>query len=92
MKAPEFDKVQGFNKEANSLWEVQVQIQSGMVFVKFDAGNENTSLDLGEASEQLEEWSMAKMTPIADWKVEGKFNWKLSGMYLMRSTLPAADH
>lgn len=84
IKAPEFDTMQGFEKEANGLWEVKTQVRGDMVFVNFDAGSEVAALKL-ERAERLKRWDMKKKTSILDWKVEGAFNWKLAGMCLERT-------
>jgi len=81
IKAPEFDTVEGFEKEANSLWEVKTQTRDSMVFVNFDNGSEIPSLDLAGTDRLLKKLGMAKMSQVSDWKVDGAFNWKLSGTY-----------
>lgn len=79
IKAPEFDKVPGFDKNMNGLWEIKTSISQSMVFVNFDAASEVDSLSLGDVETRLKRWSLAKMECLEDWKVEGAFNWKLLG-------------
>ncbi len=79
IKAPEFDKVPGFDKEINGLWEVKIEIIESMVFVNFDARGEVGRLSLAEGESRLKSWKISKMQHREDWKVEGAFNWKLLG-------------
>lgn len=79
IKAPEFDKVPGFDRSANGLWEVRVEIRESMVFVNFNAGTIVAPLILGGVHVRLRRWGSTKMKPVEDWKVEGVFNWKLFG-------------
>ncbi|KAG4429608.1 hypothetical protein IFR05_014915 [Cadophora sp. M221] len=79
IKAPEFDKVPGFDKDMNGLWEIKTSISQSMVFVNFDAASHVDSLSLGDVETRLKRWSLAKMECLEDWKVEGAFNWKLLG-------------
>ncbi|PVH70520.1 ISP domain-containing protein, partial [Cadophora sp. DSE1049] len=77
VKAPEFDKVPGFDKEKNGLWEIKTSIFQSMVFVNFDAATHVDALGLGDIEAQLKKWGLSKMKCLEDWKVEGAFNWKL---------------
>lgn len=80
-KAPEFENVREFHKEANSLWELKMEIRDSLVFVNFDAGDSELTLDLGEASYLGRSSRIGEMRWVADWKVEGNFNWNLAGKY-----------
>ncbi|KAH9211545.1 Rieske [2Fe-2S] iron-sulfur domain-containing protein [Leptodontidium sp. 2 PMI_412] len=84
IKAPEFDKVPGFDKNMNGLWEIKTSISQSMVFVNFDAASEVDSLSLGDVETRLKRWSLPKMECLEDWKVEGAFNWKLLGSLATR--------
>jgi hypothetical protein len=79
IKAPEFENVQGFDKDLNGLWEVKTEIRESMVFVNLDVGNEVTSQVLGGVENDLRRWGANEMISIEEWKFEGKFNWKLAG-------------
>jgi phenylpropionate dioxygenase-like ring-hydroxylating dioxygenase large terminal subunit len=79
IKAPEFENVQGFDKDLNGLWEVKTEIRESMVFVNLDVGNEVTSQVLGGVENDLRQWGANEMISIEEWKLEGKFNWKLAG-------------
>jgi hypothetical protein len=85
IKAPEFENVKGFEKDLNNLWEVKTEIRESMVFVNFDVGNEVTSQVLGEVETQIKSWKLGEMNWIAEWKFEGKFNWKLAGKHCRTS-------
>ncbi|KAH7372128.1 Rieske [2Fe-2S] iron-sulfur domain-containing protein [Cadophora sp. MPI-SDFR-AT-0126] len=76
VKAPEFDKVPGFDKEMNSLWEIKTSVFQSMVFVNFDAATHVDSFNGGTGS-RLKRWGLSKMKCLEDWKVEEEFNWKL---------------
>lgn len=92
VKAPEFDTVEGFEKEANSLWEVRTKTQAGMVFVSFDTGDEVALLDLGNTGKLLRQWDMMMVMPVSGWKVEGRFNWKLLGRVAGQKSSRANNH
>lgn len=79
VKAPEFDKVPGFDKEMNGLWEIKTAVSQSMVFVNFDAAANVAPLDFGDIESRLIKWNLSKMKCLEDWKVEGAFNWKLLG-------------
>ncbi|KAK0105061.1 hypothetical protein ONS96_004464 [Cadophora gregata f. sp. sojae] len=80
VKAPEFDKVPGFDKETNGLWEIKTSIVLSMVYVNFDASTHVDSFDLHGSEVLLRKWSVSKMKCLEEWKTEGAFNWKLLGM------------
>lgn len=80
IKAPEFDKVPGFDKTANGLWELKSATQDGMVFVNFDTGHVSAS------TPALELRGMKKMKFTKEWKVVGSFNWKLLGWFPVENT------
>lgn len=79
IKAPEFDSVPDFDKDMNSLWELKLEILEGMVFVNFHAGEEVMKLEPEDIETKLKKWKVAQMKCTADWKVEGSFNWKMTG-------------
>src|SRR6266487_1454813 len=76
IKAPEFDKVPDFDKAMNGLWELKAEVRESLVFVNLDAGKEVKHLDLGASEASLKKWKPSGMKCVADWKVEGAFNWK----------------
>jgi phenylpropionate dioxygenase-like ring-hydroxylating dioxygenase large terminal subunit len=79
LKAPEFDKVLGFDKNSNGLWEIQTEISNSMVFVNLatDKGVAWT----GVAEQRLKKWKVSEVKWAHEWKVEGSFNWKLAGSF-----------
>lgn len=79
MKAPEFENVPGFDKSNNTLWEVKTRVSNSLVFVNFDAREQVPEFDLGTHKTAFDTWNMKNMRCAADWKAEGKFNWKLAG-------------
>ncbi|KAF8858672.1 ISP domain-containing protein, partial [Acephala macrosclerotiorum] len=79
-KAPEFDNVPGFDKEANALWEVALEVRQSLLFVNLDAGEPTQELALGDVGSLLSKWRVPEMRCISDWKFEAAFNWKLLGL------------
>lgn len=80
VKAPEFDKVPGFDREMNGLWELKLEIREAMVFVNFKTGDDSDLLCLADVERCLRRWRTSKMQFLEDWKVDGAFNWKLLGI------------
>jgi phenylpropionate dioxygenase-like ring-hydroxylating dioxygenase large terminal subunit len=79
VKAPEFEGVEGFDKAGNGLWELGVMVVGGLVYVQLDGreGSEKESEDgVGKLVERL---SLERSRRIEEWKIEGRFNWKLAG-------------
>jgi phenylpropionate dioxygenase-like ring-hydroxylating dioxygenase large terminal subunit len=82
-KAPEFDKVPGFDKKKNGLWEIHVRVSAqGLVFVNIDAAKVVEDSMLEELDTRTEYWNMSLSTRMAEWRYEGNFNWKLAGEYI----------
>jgi phenylpropionate dioxygenase-like ring-hydroxylating dioxygenase large terminal subunit len=81
IKAPEFETVPGFDKDVNGLWELPIEIRYGLVFINFDAQGGGVRLDLGTTEPLLQKWNFEQRKCIAEWRVEGDFNWKLLGLY-----------
>ena len=79
VKAPEFEGVNGFDKDSNGLWEMKLEVRQSMVFVNFDIGDNSQALRL-QREEALRSWRSTDMRCIAEWKVGGAFNWKLGGL------------
>jgi phenylpropionate dioxygenase-like ring-hydroxylating dioxygenase large terminal subunit len=77
IKAPEFENVEGFDKEVNGLWELKLEVQESFVFVNFNTGPVVTKPHLDNSS-SLVRWNIEKMECVAEWKMDGKFNWKLA--------------
>ncbi|KAF2102564.1 ISP domain-containing protein [Rhizodiscina lignyota] len=77
-KAPEFDKVPGFDKAQNSLFEIHARVDAhGFVYVNLDASEEAGDGELWEVTK------VGKPTEINHdscwlhcWEFKGKFNWK----------------
>lgn len=78
VKAPEFDKVEGFYKEANALWELKTIVRDALVFVNFETGDLTPTSDL-KTSSLIKSAQIAKMQWVSEWKVECKTNWKVAG-------------
>lgn len=79
IKAPEFDNVPEFDKEANALWEVALEVRQSLLFVNLDAGEPTQELALEGVESLLSKWRVPEMRCISDWKFEAAFNWKLLG-------------
>lgn len=74
VKAPKFDEVDGFLKEANSLFEIRTSVDSnGLVFVNLDTSSAAAPFDLREQYMNLDAISAER------WEIMGKFNWKTAG-------------
>lgn len=74
VKAPKFEKVQGFNREDNGLFEVGVRVNDkGLIFVGID--------DTKTAESRRPVRLIGSL--VDTWELEGKFNWKLVGMYVI---------
>jgi len=80
IKAPEFENVEGFDKEMNGLWELKTEIRNSLVFVNFETSSNVSALDLGGAAELLTEARVSDLRWATEWKIEGKVNWKLACM------------
>lgn len=81
IKAPEFDHVKGFEKEKNALWEVKVRVlRDAIVFVNLDASDVPETTDLESLGFEMKGWRLASSEMVDQWRMEGKFNWKLAGM------------
>jgi len=80
IKAPEFDKVPDFDKAMNGLWELETEVRDSMVFTNLDAGKQVKNFDLEGSEVSLAKWKASGMNCVADWKVEGAFNWKVAGL------------
>ncbi|KAL3417216.1 cytochrome P450 oxidoreductase [Phlyctema vagabunda] len=78
VKAPEFDGVEGFDRELNSLWEIRAEVRDSLVFVNFDASEEIQSLDTDNNSKALEGWKVGELEWTTGWQVNAACNWKLA--------------
>lgn len=75
-KAPKFDDIPGFNKAANSLFEIRTYTRSdGAIFVNLD---ERESIVTQPDMQELRVLER-DMSVVDEWTVEGEFNWKLAG-------------
>ena len=80
-KAPEFDKLPGFDKTNNGLWEIKTKVSDeGLVFVNLDARDdvEGWNSDL-KVENRIKGLKLKDSKFIGEWKEEGSFNWKLTG-------------
>ncbi|TAQ88841.1 hypothetical protein B7494_g2859 [Chlorociboria aeruginascens] len=75
-KAPEFENVDGFDKSLNNLWELKTEICGPMVFVNFNA-EKVSKLDLYDETDLVERLAAQRIQCIGEWKIQGRFNWKL---------------
>jgi nitrite reductase/ring-hydroxylating ferredoxin subunit len=73
VKAPKFDDVQGFDKSANSLFEIRTFIDSsGFVYANFDVyGSDGLTIRVGVPIR-------AKLSLVESWTVSADFNWKVA--------------
>ena len=88
IKAPEFDEVEGFDKDANGLWELKTEVRNSMVFVNLDAEAGTNGIGLSDSAKILKRWNLDAMQWIDGWKLDGKFNWKCSGLYVKETKRP----
>lgn len=70
--------MKGFEKDLNGLWEVRTEIRESMIFVNLDSGNEVTSQALSGIDGILRRWGINDMALVAEWRIEGSFDWKLA--------------
>ena len=82
IKAPEFDKVEGFDKDANGLWELKTEVRNSMVFVNLDAEAGTNGIGLPDSTKIFKKWNLDAIQWTDGWKLDGKFNWKLAGLYV----------
>jgi phenylpropionate dioxygenase-like ring-hydroxylating dioxygenase large terminal subunit len=83
IKAPEFDKVEGFQKEKNGLWEITVKVLvGGVVLINFDSESNMVDERSQEQEELFRKWNVIHTNKIGEFRVEGNFNWKLAGKQL----------
>jgi phenylpropionate dioxygenase-like ring-hydroxylating dioxygenase large terminal subunit len=80
IKAPEFDNVPGFDKSKNGLWEVELQVIRGFVYVNLSNDGESKAPTGTTTPVRLLNWNRNELYCAAEWKFEAKFNWKLAGM------------
>ncbi|KAH8803258.1 putative iron-sulfur cluster-binding protein [Xylogone sp. PMI_703] len=81
IKAPEFDGVEGFDKDLNGLWEIKSTVRAGMVFINLDASPVSQEFDMN-GENIMKRWKAKDMSCIEEWKVEGDINWKFVAEYL----------
>ncbi|RFU27393.1 hypothetical protein B7463_g8932, partial [Scytalidium lignicola] len=81
IKAPEFDGVEGFDKELNGLWEIKTEVRAGMVFINLEAGTAGQKFELNEKESILKRWRVKDMSYSEEWKVESNLNWKFLAEY-----------
>jgi phenylpropionate dioxygenase-like ring-hydroxylating dioxygenase large terminal subunit len=75
IKAPEFENVEGFDKNLNGLWELKIIVRESMVFVNFDT--HAALMELEDPTTIPRRWNVGEMKWVAEWKMDGNFNWKL---------------
>ena len=72
IKAPKFDEIGDFSKAGNALFEVNVSIdEEGFVFVHV---GKKPSLSTRKLDQRFLAYQWC------NWRLEGKFNWKLAGI------------
>jgi len=73
VKAPQFEKVAGFDKTKNGLFEVRNWIDSsGFIYVNFDVyGSDGLTIRVGVPLR-------ARLTLLETWTVKAEFNWKIA--------------
>ena len=88
IRAPKFEDVAGFDRNANSLFEVRTFVDSsGFVYINLDVyGSDGLTIRVGVPIR-------ARLSPIVSWGVEASFNWKFAvqaGSFKVRSlSMPA---
>lgn len=80
MRAPEFERVEGFDKSSNGLWEISTAIRHSMVFVHLDASMIGKDLELSTFYDLdlLKHWHLDGGVFATEWKQDYNFNWKLA--------------
>ena len=87
-KAPEFDRIPGFDKSKNSLFEIHARVDNhGFAYVNLDARKEAGESELWELTKH------GKPTDINHdscwlhcWELKGNFNWKVASKRISKHT------
>ncbi|VEU22804.1 DEKNAAC103880 [Brettanomyces naardenensis] len=78
-KAPQFDNVQGFNREDNSLFEIKTHVtKQGLIFVNFDNTEDSVPFEtfFKGLETELSEFDFGDYEYHMSYELDGKFNWK----------------
>ncbi|TID28383.1 hypothetical protein CANINC_002561 [Pichia inconspicua] len=78
-KAPHFDKIEGFDPKANSLYQIKTHVsRQGLVFINFD--NTDTSIPFEEffsgLETEMDEYDFDDYEYHMSYELDGQFNWK----------------
>ncbi|QSS63198.1 Rieske domain-containing protein [Histoplasma capsulatum] len=90
IKAPQFECLEGFDKNQNSLFEIRSAVtKNGLIFVNLDARGDLPELGLGgHGIGGFTNQISRKSVWIDGWEIEGKFNWKMAvrNLYVDKNT------
>lgn len=84
-KAPQFDNLPGFDKSQNGLFEIHTRVDDhGFLYVNLDGNRDVAKSELPAVQKvgipvdinQDSCW-------LHSWEFKGKFNWKVTGMFLV---------
>lgn len=94
--APEMDQTKEFNRGAQRLSCIKVEVWEGFIYVNFDRDAEPLNLKLAPLTEYLKNWGLSRMKETKIVVYECNFNWKLMVENYMEfyhvTTLHAGPH
>lgn len=78
-KAPQFDNVEGFDPEANSLYAIKTHVsRQGLIFVNFDNTEDAQPFEefFAGLQEEMDEYDFGDYEYHMSYELDGQFNWK----------------
>lgn len=78
-KAPHFDKIEGFDPKANSLYEIKTHVsRQGLVFINFDNTEKSTPFEefFAGLENEMDEYDFTDYEYHMSYELDGQFNWK----------------
>jgi phenylpropionate dioxygenase-like ring-hydroxylating dioxygenase large terminal subunit len=86
IKAPEFEKVAGFNKGENGLWEISVNaMEAGTVWVCLETILEHGKQTPPTTDMRLKNLGLGRAKQVLEYRAIGQFNWKLACKMMLDS-------
>lgn len=79
IKAPEFENIPDFDKAKNSLWKVNLEIRDGLVFINMESKEDSQNLEPTATGTIPTNPDSKNLKCAVEWKMDGRFNWKLAG-------------
>lgn len=81
IKAPQFNDVEGFKKEENSLFPIKTHVtEQGLVFVNFNSDESDNFIQFDDwfagLNEEMNEFDFSDYEYHMSYELDGQFNWK----------------